>query len=164
MIQAYTGPGRGKSSAAAGLALRAAGAGMRVKFIRFLKDRSSEDSLLEHSGIEMEYVAPYCCFKKKINNVKIKEEIETFLEELKSGYGKLDLLVLDEILVAVKKDFLKEEKLTDFLSGKPRGLEIILSGRGLGRKTENISDLVSYIKEVKHPFNCKIRARKGFDM
>ncbi|MGM0568439.1 MAG: cob(I)yrinic acid a,c-diamide adenosyltransferase [Elusimicrobiota bacterium] len=163
LIQSYTGKGRGKTSAAAGLALRAKAAGLNVFIMRFLKNKLPEDQLLQQIGIKVQTAASFYNMKNPDNPDKIKTAIYEALELIKSNHLDYDMIVLDEILVALNKGFIEEERLLNFICGKPKKLELILTGRGLSQKIKELSDLVSDITEVKHPFSAGIQAREGID-
>ena len=134
-IHVYYGDGKGKTTAAMGLVLRAAGKD-RVKFVS--KMNADEKARLKHY------------------NNKALDEIIKFC-------GPFDVLVLDEILCAVQLGVLSEEKLVEFLEHKPRGLEIVLTGHVVSDKVLELADYVTEIRKVKHPYDQGITAREGIE-
>lgn len=170
LIQVYTGAGKGKSTAAIGQAVRAAGHGFKVGLVSFFKDPEAfgygEYKSLEKLGIKTFLFAkkhPY--FYKKLNPEDVCQECSKGLEFIKELFQdpSWDMLVLDEINIAVRDGFLKEEDILSLLETKPENLELVLTGRGV---TENImekADLVSEVREVKHPYSQGIKSREGVE-
>ena len=170
LIQVYTGGGKGKSTAAIGQAVRAAGHGFKVGFISFFKHPEEfgygEYKSLEKLGIKtFLFAKKHPHFYKELNRDDVYQQCSKGLEFIKELFQdpSWDMLILDEINIAVRDGFLKEEDVLSLLQMKPEKLELVLTGRGV---TENIiekADLVSEIKEVKHPYSQGIKARKGIE-
>ena len=167
MIQLYTGNGKGKTTAALGLAMRAAGHGMKVAFIQFMKGweygelRSAEKipgfTIFQYgraSFVSKENPAPEDVELARQGLNKAKEVIAS---------GDYDLIVLDEINVAVDFNLIKIEEVMELLKGIPEGMEIVCTGRYARREMIEAADLVTEMLEVKHPFNKNISGRKGID-
>jgi len=167
LIHIYTGDGKGKTTAALGLVLRALGAGKKVCLVQFLKKGEfSEvkafgkfDKILIRQFGTGKFVYP--------NNVSIQDR-----NAAKNGLvfakkvllsERYDLLVLDEILVALKFDLLELEAILDLVAVKPSSLELILTGRGAPQELIAAADLVSNVEEVKHPFQKGVPARVGIE-
>jgi cob(I)alamin adenosyltransferase len=166
-IQVYTGNGKGKTTAALGLALRAAGAGQRVYIGQFLKGRNYSELVALRRFKDLIVVEQFgkkaFIMKKPDKNdvLTAKKAFNTILNVIKAG--KFDLIIIDEINCAIK---LKLIKLKDVLKGiteKPKNVEIILTGRDAPKEIIKIADLVTEMKEIKHYFNKGIVARIGIE-
>jgi cob(I)alamin adenosyltransferase len=170
LIQVYTGAGKGKSTAAIGQAVRAAGHGFKVGLVSFFKDPEAfgygEHKSLEKLGVRTFLFAkkhPY--FYKELNPDDVGQECSEGLEFIKELFQdpSWDMLVLDEINIAIHDDFLKEEEVLSLLEAKPEKLELVLTGRGATKKIIEKADLVSEVKEVKHPYRKGIKSREGIE-
>ena len=153
-IHVYYGDGKGKTTAAMGLALRAAGSGLDVLMFQFLKDNSSSERVI------LEQIPNVTCLPGKD---RVKFVNNKALDEIIKFCGPFDVLVLDEILCAVQLGVLSEEKLVEFLEHKPRGLEIVLTGHVVSDKVLELADYVTEIRKVKHPYDQGITAREGIE-
>jgi cob(I)alamin adenosyltransferase len=170
LIQVYTGDGKGKSTAAIGQAARAAGHGLKVGFVSFFKDPDvfgyGEYKSLEKLGVKaFLFAKKHPHFYKELNleNVCLEcTEALAFIRELFQDTS-WDMLVLDEINIAVRDGFLKEEDVLSLLKTKPEKLELVLTGRGATEKIMEKADLVSEVREVKHPYSQGIKSRKGIE-
>ncbi len=170
LIQVYTGDGKGKSTAAIGQAARAAGHGFKVGLVSFFKDPEAfgygENRSLEKLGIKtFLFAKKHPHFYKEVDPDDVCQECSRGLEFIKELYrdSSWDMLVLDEINIAVRDGFLKEEEVLALLETKPEKLELILTGRGVTEKAIEKADLVSEVKEVKHPFSRGITSREGIE-
>jgi cob(I)alamin adenosyltransferase len=171
LIQIYTGPGKGKTTAAYGLALRAKANKLKVCFISFHKDKKQcrlVYDLLNKVNISVHCFAP----SHPMSGIKKTKDIETLhkqclkgIEQIKKIFSdnKYDLLIADEINICVRDGFLREKEVLDLMDLKPNNLELVLTGRGATKKMIERADLVSFIKEIKHPFKNGIAARKGIE-
>ena len=168
MIQLYCGDGKGKTTAAAGLSVRAAGAGLRVFFLQFLKDgTSSEISMLEKLGIRIA-CADCSTFTFRMNE---KERAQTagrhnaLLREALAAMrdGTADVIVLDEIAGAVGTGMADPALLQMLLDGCPPQTELVLTGRDPTREMLDAADYISQIHAVRHPYENGIPARKGIE-
>ena len=171
LIQVYTGDGKGKTTAAIGLAARALGHGLKVCYINFHKGEHKDEhygelKLLKQLGVDIyRFAERHPHFYKNEPVEKIRKECLLalkFIEEI-FQQKKYDMLILDEILISVRDKFISEEELLGLLNKKPENLEIILTGRSATEKIIQIADLVSEIKKVKHPFDKGIQRRKGIE-
>lgn len=169
LIHIYCGEGKGKTSAALGLALRAAGAGMKVLFVQFLKDgSSSEISMLQRLGIETACcpdIRKFVFQMTEAERLQAGEEYSRLLSAAVSrcreeGFG---LLVLDEVLPACRLGLVPEEALMDFLRSKPSELEVVLTGREPSPALLELADYVTEMKKLRHPYDRGIQARKGIE-
>jgi cob(I)alamin adenosyltransferase len=170
LVQVYTGDGKGKTTAAAGQALRAAGNGLKVGWIAFHKDPSkwggSELKLLEKVGVDVFCFCPGCrLFDKKMPVKKIRQECLDGWENAKKliNSDEYDLIVLDEINISMQLGYLDTQDVVSVLKAKPSKLEIVLTGRGAPFNIIRTADLVSRIVKVKHPFDKGVTAKKGID-
>lgn len=166
-MQIYTGNGKGKTTAALGLCVRALGAGKRVCLVQFLKKgnfselealRRFENFTVRQFGIG-EFVDP------KNVSIQHKEGVQRGLAFAKEALllVQYDLLVLDEILVALQFKLLQLEDIRNLVAAKPAGLELVLTGRGAPKKLLEKADYVSKIVSVRHPFQKGIKARRGIE-
>jgi len=170
LIQVYTGDGKGKSTAAIGQAVRAAGHGFKVGFVSFFKDPEvfgyGEYAPLQKLGIEtFLFAKKHPHFYKELSLDEVREEClkgVEFIKELFKDHS-WDMLILDEINVAMRDGFLKEKEVLSLLEAKPERLELILTGRGATGEIMGKADLVSEIREVKHPYEQGIKSREGIE-
>jgi cob(I)alamin adenosyltransferase len=168
-IQVYTGNGKGKTTAALGLALRAAGWGMRTYVAQFMKG--------QHYG-ELDALEPLKDFivveqfgsRRFLHVEKIpsKGDILGAHRALESGAramrsGKFDIVILDEVNVAVCFGLVSEEEVLQVMDSKPRAVELVLTGRYAPESFIGRADLVTEMKEIKHYFRDGIPARKGIE-
>jgi cob(I)alamin adenosyltransferase len=170
LIQIYTGAGKGKSTAAIGQAARAAGHGFKVGFLSFFKDPEAfgygEYRSLEKLGVKtFLFAKKHPHFYKELNTDDVCQECSKGLEFIKELFRdpSWDMLVLDEINIAVRDGFLKEEDVLSLMEAKPEKLELVLTGRGVTEKMIEKADLVSEVKEVKHPYSQGVKSRKGVE-
>lgn len=166
MIQVYTGCGKGKTTAALGLALRAAGAGLKVYIGQFVKGKyySELNALKNIKHIKVERFGT-SCFIKKEPKLKDIELAKGGLEKIKKIISRriYDVVILDEINIALDLKLLKLKDVVNAIKKTPRKTELILTGRYAHPEILKMADLVSEIKEVKHYFTKGIKARKGIE-
>ena len=168
-IQVYTGSGKGKTTAALGLALRAAGHKQRVYIGQFLKGQMygellSAKLLSPYITIEQFGRKGFIHVTKDPDNEdiqKAKRGLKKCLEAMLSL--KYRIIVLDEINVAVYFNLLKEKEILEFLDQKPEGVEIILTGRYAPAVFLKRADLVTEMKEKKHYYKKGVKAREGIE-
>ncbi|HOZ30509.1 MAG TPA: cob(I)yrinic acid a,c-diamide adenosyltransferase [Bacteroidales bacterium] len=165
-IQIYTGDGKGKTTAALGLALRAAGADKNVFIAQFVKGMHYSElvSLEKHDNISLKQYGRTCFIEKE----PVIEDIlaaQTGFSEIKeiTTIGIYDILILDEIFVALNYKLIKSEDLLSFVKSKPDDMELIMTGRDAPDEFIEIADLVTEMKEIKHYFNEGLNARKGIE-
>lgn len=170
LVQVYTGEGKGKTTAAIGQAVRAAGRGYKVLVVQFLKKErgSGEIGPLEKLGVRVISKGGEYLSLSKLNEEekeKIRRSWSRLLDELKKEIEaeKYDLLILDEANVALHYGLIDRKKMIDFIKEKPAFLELILTGRYAPSEIIREADLVSEMKKVKHPFDKGIKARKGIE-
>jgi len=169
LIQIYTGDGKGKTTAAIGLACRARGHNLRVCYIYFHKNpekRDGEHQVLKKLGVKVKgFAKRHPHFYKDVNEEEVRKACLNGLEFVKKIFqgNKYDILILDEILISLRDGFLKEEEVLDILNSKPEDLELVLTGRGLTENINKRADLVSEIKKIKHPYDSGIKRRIGIE-
>jgi len=168
LIQVYTGDGKGKTTAALGLALRAAGHGLRSYVGQFMKGQSYGE--LEAARL----LGPYLTIEQygRPTFVHVRraapEDVRMAHEGLEKARaamssGQYDIVVLDEVCVALYFELLTLDEVLDFLAEKPEGVELVLTGRQAPPEILERADLVTETREVKHPYAQGIQARKGIE-
>lgn len=168
LIHIYCGDGKGKTTAAIGLAIRAAGAGKKVVFTQFFKDRSSSEiSVLQAvENIQTVHCNTVRGFWRRMNDIQktqASEDYTKLLTEVIALAKDADLLVMDEIISACNHGAVAETAVTDFLCCKPEKLEVILTGRNPSDTMLGMADYVTEMRKIKHPYDCGIVARKGIE-
>ena len=180
LIHIYTGDGKGKTTAALGLILRASGRGLKVVLGQFLKGRETGElhtlSLLP--GVTVFRGKPLTKFSFQMNEQEKADVLQShneFIQELQSHnefiqelasycrQEETDLLVLDEVIGACGTHLLDESLLIDFLKHKPEHLEVVMTGRNPSAELLELADYVSEICKRKHPFDKGIPAREGIE-
>ena len=168
LIHVYYGDGKGKTTAAIGLGIRACVNDMKVHLVQFLKANDScELVTLRKIGNFSLGDAP-CSLPFWFNmNERQKSDYRRYAAQLFEAAVKkaasLDVLILDEVLDAVNMEVLPEKSLLDFLDNKPEKLEVVLTGHSVAPSIEDRADYISYIKAEKHPFEHGQPARKGIE-
>ena len=170
LIHIYTGEGKGKTTSAIGLAVRAAGHGMKVLFVQFFKEYdapSGEKEIIKKCIPQIELIRsnvrhPIFTGKKTNDNEVKKSTLATF-EDVKKKINDIDLLVLDEINSVINGGWIDINDFIMFLEQKPDRLEIILTGRDASVELVKMSDYVTEMLKIKHPFDKGIKARKGIE-
>lgn len=169
-VHIYCGDGKGKTSAAAGLAVRAAGRGRKVLIARFLKNDDSGEvrSLSGVPGICLMPCEKDFGFFFRMSEEQKKEAGEYCSGLFRSAWDravreKFDMLVLDEIMAAMKYGLVREEEVRSCLRERPYGLEAVLTGRDPSPEMVSLADYVSEIQKVKHPFDEGVTAREGIE-
>jgi cob(I)alamin adenosyltransferase len=167
LIHVYTGDGKGKTTAAIGLGIRALGDGLKVCMIQFMKGRRySELETLEkipHFTV-VQFGRDEFVSKEKPEQIDIdlaQKGLAHAKEIIKQG--KYDVVILDEINVAVDYHLLSTEDVITLLEEKPEHVELVLTGRYASPEIIKHADLVSEILEIKHPYQKGIKSRKGID-
>jgi cob(I)alamin adenosyltransferase len=166
-VHVYTGEGKGKTTAALGLALRAAGAGKKVFIAQFVKgiqygemellNKYMPEITLRQFGLD--------CFIVNEPTEKDKEAARVGLHFV-SGIirqGDYDVVILDEVCIAVHYKLFFIEELIEILKSRPVSMEVVLTGRYCPKELIDYADLVTEMKEVKHYFQRGVKARKGIE-
>lgn len=174
LVQVYTGSGKGKTTAALGLALRAVGQGLTVCIVQFMKPTDFETG----EKIAIQKLEPELQIQqfgdssvwgkgrpKEGTTSDMKQAARNALDFAinNAKRGHYDIMVLDEINVALSQDLLKLDDVLSFIKGKPEGIELVLTGRGAPDQLIDAADLVTEMREIKHPYQSGIGARKGIE-
>jgi len=166
-IQVYTGDGKGKTTAALGLSIRAAGHGLKTYIGQFMKGQPYGEltALRDNPCITMEQYGDTECIRRDQVTQKHMDQAEQGLIKARDAMlsGQYDLVVLDEINVTIWFGLLTVKQVLEFLDQRPESVEIILTGRNAPQEFIQYADLVSEIKEVKHYYNQGILARDGIE-
>ncbi len=166
MIQVYTGNGKGKTTASLGLALRAAGAGLKVYIGQFIKAGPWNEikALKSFKNIKVEQFGRGCFISGKPAKRDIQLAEEGFERINKIILTKkYNLVILDEINVALNLKLIEKEKVVRLIKSVSVETELVLTGRNAHPEVIKIADLVSDIRDRKHYYRKKIRARKGIE-
>ena len=166
-VQVYTGDGKGKTTAALGLAIRAAGAGLRVYFAQFVKGmKYSELTALEKlsESITVKQFGRDCFIHKKPQEEDIQAALHG-LREVKEIMcsGKYQVVVLDEANIAIYYKLFSVEDLLDFIRARPEAVELVVTGRRADPRIIEEADLVTEMREIKHYYQKGIQARDGIE-
>lgn len=168
LVQLYYGNGKGKTTAAVGQAVRAAGRGLKVLFTGFLKtDDSGELTVLRKTpNITVGDFPPVLPFYFMMSD-KEKEQYNRYaaavFADAKKRAEEFDVIVMDEVADAVSLGIIPEATLTDFMKNKPDSLELVLTGHSVSDALCSAADYVSEVKAIKHPFDSGVAARKGIE-
>ncbi len=166
-IQVYTGNGKGKTTAALGLALRAAGAGLKVFIMQFIKSRRcSEHKALERFSDLITIRQSGTGFLR--SGQRTKKELESAhrgFDEVSQAIqsGIYDLVILDEVNVATRYGLIEVEDLLRLIDSRPSKVELVLTGRYADDRVIERADLVTEMKKVKHYKDRGVRSRKGIE-
>ena len=170
LIHIYCGDGKGKTSAAIGLAVRAAGRGKRVLFARFLKNEDSGEleALVSIPGIEICNSDRSFGFYRTLDEEtrqEAKDQYSALFDRVRQKIAKeqWDVLVLDELAAAYRYEILTPGEVLSFLKNKPEVLEIVMTGRDPAKELLELADYVSEIRKIRHPFDKGILAREGIE-
>jgi len=163
-VHVYTGDGKGKTTAAFGLALRATMAGKKVYIGQFVKSMAySEDKAKKIiSNLDIEQLGLGCQFEKEIGKDD-KEAAKKGLDRVYNIFNQYDVVILDEIFIAQYLDLITEDEIISLIKNKPQNIELILTGRGASKNIIDLADLVTEMVEIKHYYKKGILSRKGID-
>ncbi len=168
LVQVYTGDGKGKTSAAFGLALRAVGRGLRVYVIQFIKGGFDYGELhIVHGLPDFKLKAfgrgKFITEMPPTNeDVKLaKEALELAKEVVNSD--EYDVVILDEVNVAISLTLVDVNEVVDLIRSKPERVELVLTGRNAPPEIIEMADLVTEMKEIKHPYTQGLPPRKGIE-
>ena len=165
LVHVYTGDGKGKTTAALGLAMRAAGQGMKVAFIQFLKGLPTGELLFaqQHKTFEIVQISVGDSFKKSKDQLSQEAQQTLAYAEQEIVSGKYDLVILDEIFIAINQGLITIKEVMDLLDAKPASVELVLTGRKAPPEIVQRADLVTEMLMIKHPFTGGTSARRGIE-
>ena len=165
LVIVHTGEGKGKTTAALGLALRAFGAGLKVLILQFIKGGQTYGELDALKLLQIEIRQCGLGFTKSGNisehKAAAQETLKIAQDEIISG--KWDLIILDEINYAVKFGLITEDEMLNLLKIRPPELHLVLTGRDATEKLIDAADLVTEMKLIKHPYQHGIKAQRGIE-
>ncbi len=166
-VQVYTGNGKGKTTAALGLAIRAAGAGLKVYIAQFVKGMkySELDTLAGLSdSITIKQYGRSCFIYRDPDEEDIRAAQEG-LADVKEimGSGKYQVIILDEANIATHYNLFSVDELLDFIRGKREDVELVITGRMADPRVLEEADLVTEMREIKHYYQKGIEARDGIE-
>lgn len=169
LVHIYMGHGKGKTTAATGLAIRAAGRDKKVIFMQFLKGgESGEINILNKiNNVEVIRNTKDFGFVKFLSDVELAELIAMQKNNYNNAisYAKdVDMIVFDEIFAAIKNNTFDKMVLHEFLNNKPKHLEVVLTGHDVDDDFIAKADYVTEMKKIKHPYDEGIKARIGIEM
>lgn len=170
LIHIYCGAGKGKTTAAVGLCIRALGRGKKVLFVQFLKgwDSGELHILSQLDNIKIMRGKPSTKFTFQMNDseklacLQAHNELFAQIKEYLNT-NAVDLLIMDELLGTYTNNLIDRAAVVEFLKSKPVGLEVVLTGRNPAPELIELADYLSEIHKVKHPFDQGIRARVGIE-
>lgn len=171
LVHIYTGEGKGKTTAAIGLGIRACGSGMKVMMVQFLKSGNTSE-LHSIARLQPDFCITRGYSAKKFTWNMDEEELAQAAKEAAEIFEgvkatvmseKYDLVILDELLGVLSLKFLEEAQVVGLIKNKPEAVELVLTGRNAPEALIEAADYVSEIKALKHPYEKGIKARKGIE-
>ncbi|MGI9286475.1 MAG: cob(I)yrinic acid a,c-diamide adenosyltransferase [Pseudomonadales bacterium] len=163
-----TGNGKGKSTSAFGMVMRALGYGMKVGVVQFIKGEQlsgEEIYLRDHCPqVDFHQMGTGFTWNTQDRSADIAAAVNTWkLVTPMLNDDSYDLVVLDELTYMIAYDYLPEQEIVDAIKSRPREQSVVVTGRGGGSALQDVMDTVSEVKEVKHAFKAGIKARRGVD-
>jgi cob(I)alamin adenosyltransferase len=171
LVIVYTGKGKGKTTAALGIVLRAVGHGHKVAMIQFIKGEWYYGELTSSKRLEPEFemIAAGKGFVGIIDDDHPIQDHQTAAKEAlalakeKIASGIYDVMILDEVNYAAKLNLISEQDILDTIAARPEKTSLVLTGNYLPESVMSAADLVTEMKEIKHPYQKGIKAKKGID-
>lgn len=171
LVIVYTGNGKGKTTAALGMALRAAGYNYKISMIQFIKGSWHYGEMTSSKRLEPEFelTAVGKGFVGIIDDKSPLEDHKRIAQEAlqlckeKIGSEKYDIIILDEINYAINLGLIQLADVLDLIKNKPQKLHLVLTGNHAKNEILEIADLITEMREIKHPFKSGIKAKKGVD-
>lgn len=168
LIHLYCGDGKGKTTAAVGLAVRASGAGKQVIFTQFFKDGTSSEVqvLAALPGVRTMHTQTVRGFFRSMTpeqRAKAREDYTALFRAVTAAARDADLLILDEIVSACNRGVVPETLVTDFLRNKPQRLEVVMTGRRPSSALTEQSDYITEMRKLRHPYDRGVAAREGIE-
>jgi cob(I)alamin adenosyltransferase len=172
LVQVYTGNGKGKTTASIGLAIRAVGAGFRVLMVQFIKGVRKTGELKTAALLYPKFrIVPAGKGFVHLGNRSESspaDSAEAALDALVFAWecmesGEYDVIILDEVNCALSLGLIPVNEIVHMIEMKPQGVELVLTGRGAAPQILEAADLVTEMRDVKHPFRNGIAARRGIE-
>ena len=171
LVIVYTGNGKGKTTAALGMALRAIGYEHKVCMLQFIKGSWHYGEMDSSKKLEpnFELIAVGKGFVGILDDNSPREEHEKYAAEAvricreKIFSEKYDVIILDEVNYAITLGLIDVQEIIKIIKEKPSDLDLVLTGRDVKEEIVELADLVTEMKEIKHPFKSGIKAKKGID-
>ena len=171
MVIVYTGDGKGKTTAALGMCVRAVGHNLKICILQFVKGTWKYGELegLKKLGpnVELHVVGKGCVgiLGDKLPLEEHRKEAEAALELAteKINSEKYNIVILDEINVAVKLELIPVERVLELIESRPQEVTLVLTGRGADLQIVKVADLVTEMLDIKHPYQLGVLAMKGID-
>ena len=168
MVQVFTGNGKGKTSAALGAVLRALGHGLRAYIVFFMKGKypyGEFSTLPKLPNVDIASFGLRCLIDPANINPEEIEQAKLALSAAREAMlsGNYDIVVLDEVNVAIYFKLIELGEVVRLISDKPRNVELILTGRYADAKLIELADLVTEMVNLKHPYDKGVKARKGIE-
>lgn len=170
MVHIYYGDGKGKTTAAIGLATRAAGSRMKVLFVQFLKTEfSGERHTLSHTeNITLSFAPVELKFTFNMNEEEKAKASKLFRKIFDDSVTKVftekyDMIVLDEIFSAIEAGMISEHDVYEFVSNVPKNLEVVMTGHNPPERIVALADYITEMKKIRHPYDKGVQARFGIE-
>jgi len=168
LIMVYTGNGKGKTTAALGLAMRAMGHGKKVYFLQFMKGSKNYGEVRLASSLPLLTLIQSGLETFVIKGSPSEEDLRLARQGLDAAKeavmsGEYELVVLDEINVALDYNLIPLDEVLDLLRNKPVSLDLVLTGRYVPPQVLERADLISEVQEVKHHYSSGVQAREGIE-
>ncbi len=173
LLIVHTGKGKGKSTAAFGLVIRAIGNGMRVGVVQFVKGKweTGERPVLERFPDQVEVRVSGEGFtwdtQDRARDIRAAQAgwaiAKEMIEACRGGKPRYDMVLLDELNIVLRYDYLPLDEVVAFLANKPEDLHVIVTGRNAKPLLIEAADLVTEMTEIKHPFRAGVKAQKGIE-
>ena len=171
LVIVYTGNGKGKTTAALGMALRASGYEYKICMLQFIKGSWHYGEMDSSKKLEpnFELIAIGKGFVGILDDNSPREEHEKYAAEAlricreKINSGNYNVVILDEVNYAINLGLIDVQEIIKLIKEKPSNLDLVLTGRDVKEEIVELADLVTEMKEIKHPFKSGIKAKKGID-
>lgn len=170
MLHIYYGYGKGKTTCAVGIAMRAAGSDRKVLFSQFLKGNDSGErrSMELIPNITLTSCPDHVKFVRDMTDeekLQCRQHCRNTFEYCakEALVGKYNMVIFDEIFIAIENNMLSESELFDFLANAPKNIEIVLTGHNPSEKILKLADYCTEMRKVAHPYDRGISARKGIE-
>lgn len=171
LVHVYTGDGKGKTTAAIGLGLRAYGRGLKVLFVQFLKSGSTGELIsIDKLDDNFKYFRTkkvegfFWNLNDEQKEILKKSEKEALDYAVKAALSdEWDMIILDEVIGSIKNHLVELNDVVKLIKEKPKTMELVLTGRNVPNKIIKLANYVSEIKAIKHPFDDGINSREGIE-